>query len=121
MPVEYPRKDDQSQYPTAAGFPPTREQRAGFNANVCEAISWIAPERTGELLHDLSNATPWKLEFNSLLDPKCDTLSKTGAHHEVARIDAMHRVEPGEDMLLKVRSAVRTFRANIYSAPQDYG
>jgi hypothetical protein len=74
MPVEYPpRMDDQSHKPAAAGFAPTREQMAGFDADVCAAPFRIAPERNDELLHNVFKGTPWTLEFNSFLDQKRNT------------------------------------------------
>ncbi len=66
----YPtRMDDVNYRPASAGFTPTREQMAGFDADVCAAPFRIAPERNDELLHDVLKGTPWTLEFNSSLDP----------------------------------------------------
>ena len=61
--------DDKNHKSATAGFTPTREQMAEFDADVCAAPFRIAPERNDELLHEVFKGTPWTLEFNASLDP----------------------------------------------------
>jgi len=68
-----PQMDDENAKAASIGFTPTREQMAGFEADVEAAPYRIAPERHVELLRDIYKGSPWPLEFNASLDPDRNT------------------------------------------------